>query len=224
MKNALIFIAGVAVGAAGAIIWLRKSIKKQLSEIEQNKIHENDADLPFEMGEKLGTVDENADKITVHEPIELKNQQKIDYNKIVEQVKNNETMRPGPQVPIMPRDDLPPDIDENLGEKDLETDEEEEESVTPRGEVFFEIEQGDFENDDEYEQKRLVYFRGDRVMCTEAGTVITNPYLFVGNQWEDYVGHYADRTAFVRNTRLMEDYEIYVEDGTYADEYGYDSM
>ena len=81
MKNALIFIAGVAVGAAGAIIWLRKSIKKQLSEIEENKNHENDADLPFVMGEELGTVDENADKITVHEPVELKNQQKIYYNK-----------------------------------------------------------------------------------------------------------------------------------------------
>jgi hypothetical protein len=61
-------------------------------------------------------------------------------------------------------------------------------------------------------------------MCTEAGKVIENPYLFVGNQWEDWVGDYLDNTALVRNVRLQTDYEVYVENGTYVDEYGYDSM
>lgn len=245
MKNTLIFLAGVAVGAASAIIWLRKDIKKRIAEIENSKKQENNSDLPFEMGEngeeeaKNGASnDENADKVTSSEPVSVKNETRIKYNKIINKIKNSDVKTLDTQqngqfvafqdrkepVPIMPREDLPPNIDENLAEIDEIEGVSEEEDIVPRSETFFEIDRDDFDHDDEYLKVRYVYFRGDRVMCTESGTVITNPYLFVGNQWEQFVGNYAQNTAFVRNTRLREDYEIYVEEGTYADEYGYDSL
>lgn len=85
---------------------------------------------------------------------------------------------------------------------------------------IFEIDCDTFMHDHSNEKVRLVYFRGDRIMSEENGTVITNPAMLVGGQWESCVGNYADRTAFIRNPRLVTDYEIYVEDGLYEDEYG----
>ena len=58
MKNLLIFAAGVAIGAVGTLIWLRKDIKKTMEEQnnakssgENEKNGESDDDLPFTMGE-----------------------------------------------------------------------------------------------------------------------------------------------------------------------------
>ena len=85
---------------------------------------------------------------------------------------------------------------------------------------IFEIDADEYMHNKEYEQEHLVYYRGDRVMATEEGTIIANPFMLVGGEWETCVGNYADRTAFVRNSKLVTDYEIYVEDGTYVDEYG----
>jgi len=230
MKNILIFLFGAACGAAGSLFYLRKEVKKELAErdkkAEMAKNEEKEADLPFEMkekeAEKVQAVDENADKVAINQPVAAREMTKIAYNNIVNQVKNGEKMRPGPGVPVMPRDEINDDMDANLAEQDDASDDHE--PVKARADVFFEIDKDEFEFDKDYEKDRIVYFKGDRVMCTEAGKVIENPYLFVGNQWEDWVGDYAERTAFVRNVRLKTDYEVYVENGTYVDEYGYDSM
>lgn len=85
---------------------------------------------------------------------------------------------------------------------------------------IFEIDCDEFMHDHSNEKVRLVYFRGDKIMCEENGTKIVNPAMLVGGQWESCVGNYADRTAFIRNARGVTDYEIYVEDGLYSDEYG----
>jgi hypothetical protein len=84
----------------------------------------------------------------------------------------------------------------------------------------FEIDEEDFLHNDANEKERYVYYRGDRIMATENGTIITNPAMFVGTMWENCVGNYANNTAFIRNSRLNTDFEIYVEDGLYSDEYG----
>lgn len=85
---------------------------------------------------------------------------------------------------------------------------------------IFEIDVNEMMHNHEYEKERLVYFRGDKIMATESGTIISNPFLLVGGEWENCVGNYADSTAFIRNPKMVTDYEIYVEDGLYADEYG----
>ena len=89
---------------------------------------------------------------------------------------------------------------------------------------ILEIDVDEMMHNHEYEKERLVYYRGDRVMSTESGTIITNPFPLIGGEWENCVGNYADSTAFVRNMRLLTDYEIYVEDGLYSDEYGADEI
>ncbi len=83
-----------------------------------------------------------------------------------------------------------------------------------------EIDMDTFMHDKSCEKDRLVYFSGDRVMCTENGTIYPNPADIVGAAWEQSVGKYAENTAFIRNKRNLTDYEIYVEDGLYTDEYG----
>lgn len=85
---------------------------------------------------------------------------------------------------------------------------------------IFEIDVDEMMHNHEYEKERLVYFRGDKIMATESGTIISNPFLLVGGEWENCVGNYADSTAFIRNPKMVTDYEIYVEDGLYSDEYG----
>lgn len=249
MKNLLTFAAGVAIGAVGTLIWLRKDIKKTIEEqktaAEAQENGENDNDLPFTMGENGSQVeknggksDENSDKVAVNTPVSARTQQRIEYNKVIEEVKNgtgeplkvplsgasggeNGGYRPQiAPVPILPRDES--------GSSDSvydtpyadEEDSDEEESVVPRGEVFFEIDRDDYDNDPDYEKKVFIYYLGDHVMATEAGTKISNPAMFVGVQWDDYVGHYEENASFVRNTRLHEDYMIQVEYGTYADNYG----
>lgn len=241
MKNLLIFAAGVAIGAVGTLIWLRKDIKKtmeeQAKEQNSNNAGDSDADLPFTMGEnseKSEKKDENSDKVAVNAPVSTRDQQRIEYNKIIDEVKNgtgevikvplsNSGSDYKPQiapVPILPRD-------ESGGSDSVydtsyadEEGSDEEESVIPRGEVFFEIDRDDYDNNPDYEKKVFVYYLGDHVMATEAGTKISNPAMFVGVQWDDYIGHYEENASFVRNTRLHEDYMIQVEYGTYADEYG----
>lgn len=245
MKNLLIFAAGVAIGAVGTLIWLRKDIKKTMEEqnnaksaAENEKNGDSEDDLPFKMGENGEKSDENADKVAINTPVSPREQQRIDYNKVIEEVQNGnvETLKVPlsgtssgenggykPQiapVPILPRD-------ENVASDSVydtpyadEEDYEDEESVVPRGEVFFEIDRDDYDNNPDYEKKVLIYYLGDHVMATESGTKIQNPAMFVGVQWDDYVGHYEENASFVRNMRLHEDYMVQVEYGTYADEYG----
>ena len=85
---------------------------------------------------------------------------------------------------------------------------------------IYEIDVDEMMHNHEYEKERLVYFRGDKILSTEAGTIIGNPFILIGGEWESCVGNYAENTAFIRNPKLVTDYEIYVEDGLYSDEYG----
>ena len=107
------------------------------------------------------------------------------------------------------------ETDDEVGNEDDDT----VEFVDENDNRIYEIDADEFLHNHEYTKDRLVYYRGDMVMATESGTKL-NPFHLVGNEWEQYVGHYADHTAFVRNTRIRTDYEIYVEECLYEDEYG----
>lgn len=202
MKNLLIFLFGAAVGTVGTLFYLRKGIKKQLEVIENNaKNAEKEAAEYGSDKEKDGKQDvsDNSVPFKMDEenvPMAMKESTKINYNRIIE-----DNYRGKPPVPIMPNDEHFAGSDEADG-------------------GCFEIDEDDFMRNDENEKERLVYYRGDRIMATESGTIITNPAMLVGATWENCVGNYADRTAFIRNSKLVTDYEIYVEDGLYTDEYG----
>ena len=202
MKNLLIFLFGAAVGTVGTLFYLRKGIKKQLEVIENNaKNAEKEAaeDGSDKEKDEKKEASDNSVPFKMDEenvPMAMKESTKINYNRIIE-----DNYRGKPPVPIMPNDEHFAGSDEADG-------------------GCFEIDEDDFMRNDENEKERLVYYRGDRIMATESGTIITNPAMLVGATWENCVGNYADRTAFIRNSKLVTDYEIYVEDGLYTDEYG----
>lgn len=202
MKNLLIFLFGAAVGTVGTLFYLRKGIKKQLEVIENNaKNAEKEAAESGSKEQKDGKQDDSDSSVPFkmdeeNVPMAMKESTKINYNRIIE-----DNYRGKPPVPIMPNDEHFAGSDEADG-------------------GCFEIDEDDFMRNDENEKERLVYYRGDRIMATESGTIITNPAMLVGATWENCVGNYADRTAFIRNSKLVTDYEIYVEDGLYTDEYG----
>lgn len=206
MKNLLIFLFGASVGAVGTLFYLRKGIKKQLEIIENEAKNAGNSGGNGEKKEEKSA--ENAAKesnipFEMKEdgmPNALKETTKVQYNKIVE-----DNYRGRPPVPITESNGNSVGMDESDG-------------------GCFEIDIDDFMHDDSNEKVRLVYYRGDRIMTTENGTILTNPAMFVGTTWENCVGNYADHTAFIRNARLVTDYEIYVEDGLYTDEYGDESL
>ena len=206
MKNLLIFLFGAAVGTVGTLFYLRKGIKKQLEVIENNaKNGEKEAAESDSEGQKDSKKEgaDNSVPFKMNEenvPMAFKESTKINYNRIIE-----DNYRGKPPVPVMPREDNFVGSDETDG-------------------GCFEIDEDDFIHNDENEKERLVYYRGDRIMATENGTIITNPAILVGTAWENCVGNYADRTAFIRNSKLVTDYEIYVEDGLYTDEYGDENL
>lgn len=197
MKNLLIFLFGVGVGAGGTLLWLRKDIKKELENMKKNEevpFVYSDADHPNGYQEKgpKTTDPSSADDGTI--PVKPATD-RLQY-----------------QTPVTP------------GESDLPEDEEE--SRDPEGGFnetdggILEIDEDTYLHDHEKTKERLVFFRGDQIMSTEEGTIITRPATLVGSEWENCVGNFADRTAFIRNSRLVTDYEIYVEEGLYEDEYG----
>ena len=197
MKNLLIFLFGAACGVGGTMLWLRKDIKKELNKMKETVNEE----VPFVVDDFSKGVPQqtpeggvSGEKRTYPYPKEVKDK----YHQTVSQYN-------------MPASEEQPASDESgdPGEGFSETD----------GGIY-EIDEDIFMHDHEAEKVRLVYFRGDQILSEENGMIIPNPAALIGGEWESCVGHYADRTAFIRNARLVTDYEIYVEDGLHQDEYG----
>lgn len=210
MKTLLTFLFGAVCGAGGMLVYLRKDIKKRLeAEVEAKK----EEDVPFTVNDDKKNDENNKpsnDFTSQKVPMSVKKSAKVDYRAIYE----NANSTPQPAV-VLPREEEKKEDTDDIeirGGKD-------EPDVEP-----FEIDNSTFEHDHSFDKDRIVFYQGDQVMATEAGTIIPNPFILVGNRWESFVGHYANRTAFVRNTRLSTDYEIYVESGTYTDEYGFDGI
>ena len=221
MKNLLIFLFGAAVGAGGMLLWLRKDIKEELKKAEKSgseapengeNSSENDQEEPFTVYDQG---ENNAKIVAASDNYEPEKRAKVPYNTLFQ---GSEEKSSG--LYFDPRDN---GFSVRMKENDDDDDEDPESGFIGNDETdggVFEIDKDDFMADDGYEQERIVYYRGDRIMATEDGTIITNPFILVGGEWDKCVGNYADRTAFIRNPRLATDYEIFVEDGLYSDEYG----
>ena len=214
MKGLLWFILGFGCGVGGTILWLRKDVKKELEKVEAR---EKASKTPVEAVEANGSNDtsngvkareeaENASESVSEVPNAVFSKVKVQYHKIVAQTANEapDLFQAAPiTVPVQPREEEPEG--KNL-------------SDIPEG--TFEIDKNTYEYDNDNEKERLVYFQGDRVLCTENGTIIRNPAMLLGTEWENWVGHYTENEAYIRNPRLATDYDVYVEGGLYADEYG----
>ena len=212
MKNLIYFLFGVSVGACGTLIYFRKQIKD-----EMNKRFgvNSEEELPFVMNDNnnssntnesinnIQTANANGD---THGFIG-NNQQKMAYNKIVDDIENG--VKPMTNIPILPREDNPEVLDDTMKPEFIDN-----------SDGFEYIDLETFQEDNSYEKEQLVYYQGDKILCEENSTIITNPAMLIGTEWEKYTNLYASRTAFIRNKHLRKDYEVYVEDGLYTDEYG----
>lgn len=225
MKYFLSFLFGAACGVGGTLVWLRKGIKKELEKTREEALRSSE--IPFTFGdetnpdnsEKSIRSDSEASQGHSERYIPQREREKVDYHNIVSAVKKGE--KPSVGVPIMPREEPKVVDDVDVFVENNEVDEDDIVNLSEREEEYIEIDKDTFKNDkDGYEKDELIYYRGDRIMSTENGTIIATPAMLVGPSWEQYVGHYANRTAYVRNERLMTDYEIYVEDGLHSDEFG----
>lgn len=225
MKNLLIFLFGALVGAGGTFIYLRKEIKQELNDIREAN------EVPFTVGEddknggngaeskaEVSNNDKNTDfnaadvaAVTQREAEMARNEAKVAYNKIIDDISTGR--KPAASVPVMPREEsddqmsIDNEYEGHFADEDGATD------------GYFEIDLDEFRNDKSNEKENYVYYMGDHVMATENGTIITNPALLVGNNWESLVGKYKKDSAFIRNAKMCTDYEIVVDPDAYADRY-----
>ena len=61
----------------------------------------------------------------------------------------------------------------------------------------------------------LTYYSGNGVLVDEDGEPIENPERTVGTDFSNHFGEYEDDAVFVRNDRLMSDYQILLDRGAY---------
>ena len=216
MKYILTFLFGAGCGVGGTLLWLRKDIKKRLETAE------NCDEMPFTMGDE--NTSDNNEKSTRSENTgsqghstrtsAKREQDKVDYHRIVSAVQSGE--KGTVPVPIMPREHdgyLSNEGEDDVNEEDIVNLTEEEDDI-------IEIDRETFSLDDSNEKCFLTYFRGDKIVATESGAIVPNPAILLGPDWENWIGHYVTDTAFVRNPKIVTDYEIIAEDGLYEDEYG----
>lgn len=227
MKYFLSFLFGAACGAGGCFLWLHKEIENRLNSAQSPQ---EAAEEPFTFGDvDIPEKGKNAEKgpSRASEGHSSKNnaysrEANINYNKLIDDLSSG--TKEYDRVPVIPRDE---DIEAEA--KDINEDTEKFDSQImrlndyPDG-TFLEIDKEEFLFDKSNEKDRLVYYMGDKIMSTENGTIIPNPYHLVGNDWEKLVDKYSPNTAYVRNPKLATDYEIYVEVGSYVDEWGEEAL
>lgn len=192
MKNLIIFLGGCFVGACGTFIYLRRDIKKKLIEIE---LSNKEDDIPFVCGEP---VEEKTEGVDIPETVVSKvnaskpDTHKTNYTSLIRDV-------------AIGTAEGAISVGENyISEKDRF------EPIVDRNEL----------NDTLYGREQYVFYEGDQVLSTEAGSIIEKPSMLIGTDWDRYRGIIFENTSLIRDKKRMVICEILVEPGTYSDEYG----
>ena len=66
-----------------------------------------------------------------------------------------------------------------------------------------------------YTISELTYYSGNGVLVDEDGEPIEDPERTVGTDFSNHFGEYEDDAVFVRNDRIMSDYQILLDRGAY---------
>jgi hypothetical protein len=74
-----------------------------------------------------------------------------------------------------------------------------------------------FSNENEYRQCSLSYYRGDNILCDEHDVPVYNPERVVGNLAFGH-GSADPSIVYVRNDRLLAEYEVILDEGFYQTE------
>lgn len=219
MKYILSFLFGVGCGVGGTLLWLRKDIKQELENARQEA--STGSELPFTVGniitgsnqEKAVRSDSEGSERPSRNDIRQNAENRVEYNKMIDEI--NSGVKPSAPILVHEREEAV-DSDSEGSEDDSIT------LLNDQPDIIRPIDIEEFKYEDKYEKVELVYFSTDRVMATENGCVYPNPAICVGSDWEQYVGRYANREAFIRNERQMTDYDISIEDCTFAEYFGFD--
>ena len=227
MKYFLSFLFGAACGAGGCFLWLHKEIEKRLNSAQSPQ---NAQEEPFTFGDTdTPENSENAKKGPSEgsQGYSSNNnahsyEAKVNYNKLIDDLSSGS--KENTRVPVIPRDeDIEAEAKAIMEDPDRDLSNITRLNDIPDG-TFLEIDKEEFRFDKSNEKDHLVYYLEDKIMSSENGTIIPNPYHLVGNEWENLIGKYSPNTAYVRNPRLATDYEILVEAGSYVDEWGNDAL
>lgn len=68
---------------------------------------------------------------------------------------------------------------------------------------------------DDYSFVELTYYAGNGVLVDDEGDPIEDPERIVGDDFSSHFGEYEDDSVFVRNDRLMCDYQILLDSREY---------
>lgn len=200
MKNAMIFVAGVAVGTGIAMLLLHKQIKKELDSI---RIEGNLGEMPFTVGSEEGQkVSESTN--------EAKNEEK---KPVVTATKGFAKAVQGPHTAYETMYSAENDDDDD------EIIEPEPVGISESDGGIHEIDADEFMHNSEYVNSGLYYFPEQEIVATDSGTILKAYDVLIGENWKNSIGKYAPKTAFVRNEKLSNDYEITVMECLYEDEF-----
>ena len=213
MKSLIAFLAGCVCGSVGTLLYLRRDIKKQLEEIQNEAISKDNEDsdekdksekeLPFTIGEG-GEVDEVRGPINKNDDTRIRmesskvNTVKTKYDSLVRGYTEPST---GEFL-----------TDEEKDEADLA-----EIKTRPQFEPIHDMTEF---NDPLFDTETYIFFRGDNIFCTDQGVVVERPALLVGTEWTKWIGTVKPNTALVRDNKRLKSIDICIDDGLYSDEYG----
>lgn len=212
MKEIIIFLGGVVVGAAGAVFWLRKEFEGKLEEAEMRL----DA-VEKQVDENTKTVEKNAEKVTKNAA--KLNKKVREYNKMCEKHGYSAQNTSESGVEALVREERVKNVSDDDADDVPFTGPSEGPSDEP-----YAISDTEFIHDEKenYTKVTLFYYRGDDILSEEDGAVVEDWKYNVGEDWKEYIGKFVEDEAFIRNDRISTDYNIVCEDMSYSDEFGDD--
>ena len=72
-----------------------------------------------------------------------------------------------------------------------------------------------FENEDDHSQVTVTYYKGDNILCDTDDTPIYDPETYVGRVLEFGKGSQDPNVVYIRNDRVVIDYEVLLDHGYY---------
>ena len=235
VKGIIIFASGVAVGALGTYVALKKYFErledshvedvkvaygKRLDELEDARkmaletateaITASDAYKSGRIGDNESTREALKGVGIMQGIAESKTKEKVDYTSYSKGRTEVEEAALG-----IVKDDLFP-REEDEGDEEDPDDIPEEVIETPVGEIY-EISAAKFGSVIGYETNELMYYQNDGVVTDENDEIVENPAALIGNTLEESGFVDDGRTSmYVRNDRISTDFEIYKVRGTYG--------
>ena len=188
VKNIVIFISGLGMGAAGMWFGLKAYYEELANEeIQSVKDWYREKENYAEPGEVETLSDEDKKEYEVDDT----NEEEPDYREIIERMNYSDFSKKKEEPEEMPEDTI------NNGSY----------IITP----------DDFIDNPNYDKVTLTYFEDDEIFTDIEENVIPDGNTLVGNDNLKSFGEYEENTLFVRNELLGTDYEVILEEGSYAE-------